>query len=77
MSRVQCYEPAPGYRFQLIARNPQYSRAWEHCDYAADCAERSKLLAEYRLAYGAGWEFRSLELPRCCWPSVAAVAGGV
>lgn len=68
MSRPKAYEPYPGQKFQLLCRNPEYGREWEHCDYAADRAERKYLLAEYRLAYGAGWQFQSILLPAKFWP---------
>ncbi len=68
MSRPQAYEPAEGYRYQILCRNQSYSRAFEHCDYAEDRAERSHLLENYRLAYGPGWEFRTILLPARYWP---------
>ena len=54
MSRPQAYAPESGYRYQLLCRNQQYDRAWEHCDYAADRADKRHLLENYRLAYGGG-----------------------
>lgn len=68
MARPQAYDPQEGCRFQILCRNQAYSRAWEHCDYAKDIPERRYLVGEYRLAYGAGWEFKSIELPRRYWP---------
>lgn len=67
MSRPMAYDPQPGYRFQILCRNG--SREWEHCDYAPDKAERKHLLENYRLAYGPGWEFRTILLPAKYWPS--------
>ena len=72
--RPQAYAPEDGYRYQLLARNPQHSRTWEHCDYAKTRQERSYLLREYRLAYGAGWEFRTILLPSRYWSTGAAPA---
>lgn len=69
MSRPTAYDPQSGFRFQLLTRNPSIGRAWEHCDYAADSDDRRHLLDNYRLAYGAGWEFRSILLPIRCWPA--------
>jgi len=68
MAKPQAYEPADGYKFQILARNPSYGRAWEHCDYAKDRQEKNYLIGEYRLAYGAGWEFQSILLPAKYWP---------
>ncbi len=67
MSRPQAYAPEQGYKYQILTRNSQYSRAFEHCDYAKDLAEKKHLITEYRLAYGAGWEFKSLMLPAKYW----------
>jgi hypothetical protein len=72
MPRPQAYDPQDGYRFQILCRNPSYGRAWEHCDYATDRSDRKHMLENYRLAYGAGWEFRTLQLPRQYWPKPAA-----
>lgn len=62
------YDPQPGYRFQILCRNPSYDRAWEHCDYAVDSADKKHLLANYRQAYGAGYEFKTIALPKKYWP---------
>lgn len=70
MSYPQAYEPEQGYKFQILCRNQSYSRAWEHCDYAKDRTEKNYLIGEYRLAYGAGWEFKSILLPAKYWPEV-------
>jgi hypothetical protein len=65
MSRLKAYEPEQGYKYQIFCRNQQYSgREWEHCDYAKDSQEKKYLIGEYRLAYGVGWEFKSILLPR-------------
>jgi hypothetical protein len=63
----QAYAPEPGYMFQIFTRNPQYGRAWEHCDYAKDRAEKKYLIENYRLAYGPSWEFSSIVLPYKFW----------
>jgi len=68
MSKPQAYAPEYGYRYQLLCRHPAYARAYEHCDYATDRAERNHLLENYRMAYGAGWEFKTIALPRKYWP---------
>ena len=44
--------------FEIWCRNRKYSKDWEHCDSAKDECELQYLLGEYRLAYGAGWEFK-------------------
>lgn len=59
MSRPRAYSPEPGYRYQILCRNRDGERAWEHCDYAVDRAERSQLLAEHRVAYGTGYKFKT------------------
>lgn len=74
MARPQAYSPQEGYRFQIIVRNPQYGRAFEHCDYAKDRQEKNYLIGEYRMAYGMGWEFKSILLPAKYWPKAEATA---
>jgi hypothetical protein len=72
MSRPNAYDPQPESKYQILCRNQSYSRAWEHCDYAKDKQEKNYLIGEYRLAYGAGWEFQAILLPRKFWPVTAA-----
>ena len=60
MSMPQAYDPQDGYKYQLLCR--YQSRTWEHCDYAKDRAEKNHLLSNYRLAYGPGWEFKTILL---------------
>ena len=67
MSMPQAYEPQQGYKFQILCRNQQYSRAWEHCDHAKDTQEKNYLIQNYRQAYGAGWEFKSILQPVKYW----------
>lgn len=68
MSRPKAYSPEPGQKYQILCRNQAYDRAFEHCDYAESFQERQQLLSEYRLAYGAGWEFKCILLPAKFWP---------
>ena len=68
MTMPQAYEPANGYKFQILTRNPTCGMAWEHCDYAIDRSDRNYLLSNYRMAYGGGWEFKVITLPRKYWP---------
>ncbi len=74
MSKPAAYEPQEGQRYQILCRNSAYSRSWEHCDYATDRQERNYLLGEYRMAYGSGWEFKTILLPRRYWPRPEASA---
>ena len=68
MSYPKAYEPESGCKYQILCRNPQYNgREWEHCDYAKDKTEKGFLLGEYRLAYGGGYEFKVILLPRKYW----------
>lgn len=67
MAKPKAYEPQSGYRFQILCRNQAYSREWESCDYAKDRQERRQLLENYRQAYGAGWEFKTILLPAKFW----------
>jgi hypothetical protein len=67
MSRPQAYSPEYGYRYQLLCRHATYARAYEHCDYAKDRAELKHLRENYLQAYGAGWEFQAIQLPRKYW----------
>lgn len=63
MPMPKAYCPEQGYKFQILCRNQEYDRAWEHCDYAKDWVEKRFLISEYKLAYGPGWEFQSILLP--------------
>lgn len=63
----KAYAPEKGYKFQILCRNLSYSREWEHCDYAKTFAERNYLYGEYSLAYGQGWQFKSILLPEKYW----------
>ena len=56
-----------GYKYQILCRNASYSREFEHCDYAKDKTEKNYLIKEYSLAYGPGWEFRSILQPKKYW----------
>ena len=69
MPKPKAYAPEPGYKFQILCRNPSDDHAWDHCDYAVDLAEKNYLIRETKMAYGAGWEFRSILLPVKYWPS--------
>lgn len=69
MAHPKAYDPQHGYQYQILCKHPQYNgREWEHCDYAPDRAEKNRLIAEYRLAYGGGYEFKSIQLPAKYWP---------
>lgn len=67
MTISKAYDPQQGYQYQILCRNPQYDREWEHCDYAVDSQEKNYLVKEYKLAYGSGWEFKAIKLPRIYW----------
>ena len=67
MSRPQAYSPEHGYKYQILTKDAS-SRAYEHCDYAKDKAEKNHLLNEYSLAYGAGFSFKTITLPVKYWP---------
>ena len=65
MAQPKAYDPIQGQRWQILCRD---RREWEHCDYAEDREERRYLLDEYRMAYGPGWQFKTIQLPRKFWP---------
>ncbi len=74
MAKPKAYDPQEGYRYQILCRHPEYNgREWEHCDYAVDRKDRRDLIANYRLAYGAGYEFKWFMLPMKYWPKPAPV----
>lgn len=73
MTKPVAYEPEAGYKYQIFCRFD--TPAWEHCDYAASSEEKKKLLEEYRMAFGAGWEFQAIRLPRKYWPKQLAAGG--
>ncbi|MBM7598120.1 hypothetical protein JOC34_000477 [Virgibacillus halotolerans] len=66
MSYPKAYQPERGYKYQILVKTP-YDRAYEHCDYAADRKEFKHLTNEYKLAYGAGYEFKPILLPQKYW----------
>jgi hypothetical protein len=68
MAKPQAYEPTDGYKYQILCRNPSYDRAYEHCDYAKDRQEKNYLIGEYAMAYGGGYQFKSILLPAKYWP---------
>ena len=70
MSKPKAYEPEQGYMYHILCRHPSQGKQWEHCDYAGDRQERAYLIGEYRLSYGAGWEFKSILQPRRYWPKM-------
>lgn len=74
MARPQAYDPQDGYKYQILGRNPAYGRAFDHVDYAKDRQEKNYLLGEYGMAYGGGWEFKTIILPRKYWPKPEPVA---
>jgi hypothetical protein len=71
MPQPKAYCPQYGYRFQILVKCPD-DRTFEHCDYATTGKEKHRLLAEYRLAYGPGFEFKSVLLPMKYWPKKVA-----
>ena len=74
MTRPQAYDPREDCKYQIFCRDPSYDRSWDHCDYAKDYEEKKHLLGEYRLAFGSGFEFKTILLPRKYWPKVAKVS---
>lgn len=63
MALPKAYQPEQGYTHQILCRNTQYSRTFEHCDYAISKEDKKHLLCNYKLAYGNGWEFKCIPLP--------------
>lgn len=74
MSHPKAYSPEQGYKYQIICRHPSYNgREYEHCDYATDRQDKNHLMSNYRLAYGPGYEFKSILLPAKYWPKPAVI----
>ena len=67
MPRPKAYCPEQGYTHQIFCRNQQYDRSWEHCDYAKGWKDKNYLISNYRQAYGAGWQFKTEQLPQKYW----------
>ena len=68
MGYPKAYDPQQGYQYQILCRNRSYDGlVWEHCDYARDGSDKAYLLKEYRMAYGAGYEFKTIQLPQKYW----------
>ena len=53
-------EPEEGQKFQILCR--LHGEDWEHCDYAKDRDELKYLRSEYGMAYGGGFEFKTIRL---------------
>lgn len=66
MTKPIAYEPQQGYMYQILVKTP-YDRTYEHCDYAEDKAERKHLINNYKQAYGAGYVFKTIPLPKKYW----------
>lgn len=66
MGYPKAYEPTEGYKYQILVMTP-YDRAYEHCDYASDKEERDYLISNYRQAYGPGFGFKAILLPKKYW----------
>lgn len=67
MTMPKEYNPEYGYKYQILVMNPTYSRAWEALDYARDNQDLTYLMFEYRFAYGAGYKFKAIALPKKYW----------
>lgn len=66
MAYPQAYSPEKGYKYQILVKTP-YDRAFEHCDYAVDNTDKKHLLENYKMAYGAGFTFKTILLPQKYW----------
>lgn len=66
MTLPKAYEPCNGQMYQILLWD-SYNREYDHLDYAKDSAEKKNLLDEYRLAYGAGFRFKTIKLPQKYW----------
>lgn len=68
MTMPKAYSPEQGYKYQILCKHPAYNgREWEHCDYATDKEDKNHLLKSYKLAYGVGYQFRIILLPKRYW----------
>jgi hypothetical protein len=66
MTMPNAYSPEKGYKYQLLAWD-NYNRSYDHLDYAIDREEKNYLLKEYALAYGTGFSFKTITLPKKYW----------
>lgn len=66
MSQPQAYAPEQGYKYQILVKCPS-ERSYEHCDYAVNKEDKEHLLTEYRMAYGAGFQLKTILLPEKYW----------
>jgi hypothetical protein len=75
MWRPKAYEPVEGEMYQFFHRNLNFSREWEHLDYAPNLAEMQSMKKEYRLIYNGegmrGCRFMVQVLPKRYWPTSA------
>jgi len=63
MTMPKAYEPQQGQQYQILLWD-SCNREYEHCDYAEDKEEKNFLLSEYSLAYGNGYKFKTILLPK-------------
>lgn len=66
MTMPIAYSPEQGYRYQILVWD-SYNRSYDHCDYAKDKQEKNYLITEYAIAYGNGFHFKTIQLPRKYW----------
>jgi len=69
MGHPSAYDPQDGYKYQILSRNLNYGPEWEHCDYATSNEDAAYLLGEYGMAYGTGYHFKLIRLPKRFWRS--------
>lgn len=69
MSYPKAYEPIQDQKYQLLYRNLEYSREYDHLDYAVDKAELITMLSEYRMAYqnAGAYQIKVITLPYKYW----------
>lgn len=66
MTYPLAYDPQQSYKYQLLVKCPN-ERAYEHCDYATDYSDKKHLLENYKMAYGNGFSFKTIKLPKKYW----------
>ncbi|TVX86048.1 hypothetical protein [Paenibacillus agilis] len=66
MTMPKAYDPQEGYMYQILVMCPN-DREYEHCDYAVGNADKKHLIQNYKLAYGAGFRFKTIMLPQKYW----------
>jgi len=72
MPMPKAYAPEHGCMYQLLVWD-NYSRSYDHLDYAVSTEEKNYLLQEYKAAFGKEYRFKAILLPKKYWKNKITV----